>query len=190
MQALGNGADGGAAGSLGLFLRRRKDAVASQHQADHIARTQGVDGKRRQQGRRQIALERHHGARRTAGAGIIANGEHQRLPQPLLGTKLGQLVVFQGIEHYTALNLLNQQALLKARRLGDHAPAIVEHKRPAGIHRLVVRTDRRHAGKPYAALRCDLAVGSAAHGGDRGGLAIGHIECVELEIGNEVDAGR
>ena len=108
MQALGNRADGGTASSLGLLLRRRKDAVASQHQADHITRTQGVNGKRRQQGRRQIALERHHGARRTAGAGIIANGEHQRLPQPLLGTKLGQLVVLQGIEHHTALNLLNQ----------------------------------------------------------------------------------
>ena len=39
MQALGNGANGGTASSLGLLLRRRKDAVASQHQADHIART-------------------------------------------------------------------------------------------------------------------------------------------------------
>ena len=48
MQALGNGANGGTASSLGLLLRRRKDAVASQYQADHIARTQGVDGKRRQ----------------------------------------------------------------------------------------------------------------------------------------------
>ena len=99
-------------------------------------------------------------------------------------------MVLQGIEHYAALNLLNQQALLKARRLGHHAPAIVEHKRPAGIHRLVIGTDRRHAGKPYAALRCDLAVGSAAHGGDRSGLAVGHIKRVELEIGDEVDTGR
>ena len=190
MQALGNGANGGTASSLGLLLRRRKDAVASQYQADHVSRTQGVDGKRRQQGRRQVALERHHGTRRTAGAGVIANGEHQRLPQPLLGTELGQFVIFQGIEHHAALDLLNQQALLKTRRLGHHAAAVVEHKRAAGIHRLIVRTDRRHAGKPHAALRCDLAVGSAAHGGDRSALAVGHIKRVELEIGDEVDAGR
>ena len=190
MKALGNRADGGTASSLGLLLRRRKDAVASQHQADHVARAQCIDSQRRKQRRRQVALERHHGARRTAGAGVIAHGEHQRLPQPFLGAKLGQLVVLQGIEHHTALDLLNQQALLKTRRLGHHAAAVVEHKRAAGIHRLVVCTDRRHAGKPHAALRCDLAVGSAAHGGDRGGLAVGHIECVELEIGNEVDAGR
>ena len=102
----------GTAGSLGLFLRRSKDTVAPQHQANHIARAQSVDGQRRQQRRRQVALERHHGARRTAGAGVIANGKHQRLPQPFLGAKLGQLVVLQGIEHHTALNLLNQQALL------------------------------------------------------------------------------
>ena len=74
--------------------------------------------------------------------------------------------------------------------MGHHATAVVEHKRATGIHRLVVRTNRRHAGKPHAALGGDLAVGSAAHGGDRGGLAVGHIECVELEIRNEVDAGR
>ena len=190
MQALGNGTDGGTASRLGLLLRRRKDAVAPQHQADHIARTQGVDGKRRQQRRRQVALERHHGARRTVGAGVIAHGEHQRLPQPLLRAELGQLMVLQGAEHHAALNLLDQQALLKTWRLGHHAAAVVEHKRPTGIHRLVVRADRRHAGKPHTALRCDLAVGSAAHGSNGGGLAVGHIECVELEIGNEVDAGR
>ena len=190
MQALGNGTDGGTASRLGLFLCRRKDAVAPQHQANHIARAQGVDGKRRQQRRGQVALERHHGARRTVGTGVIAHGEHQRLPQPLLGAKLGQLMVLQSVEHHAALNLLNQQALLKTRRLGHHAAAVVEHKRPTGIHRLVVRTDRRHAGKPHAALGCDLAVGATAHGGNGGGLAVGHIECVELEIGNEVDTGR
>ena len=190
VQALGNGTDGGTTSGLGLLLRRRKDAVAPQHQANHIARTQGVDGKRRQQGRRQVALERHHGARRAVGAGVIANGEHQRLPQPLLGAKLGQLMVLQGIEHHAALNLLDQQALLKTRRLGHHAAAVIEHKRPAGIHRLVVRTDRRHAGKPHAALGCDLAVGSTAYSCNGSGLAVGHIECVELEIGNEVDTGR
>ena len=108
MQALGNRANGGTTGGLGLFLRRRKDAVASQHQADHIARTQGVDSKRCQQGRRQVTLERHHGTRRTMGTGVIAHSEHQRLPQPFLGAKLGQLVVLQGIEHHTALDLLNQ----------------------------------------------------------------------------------
>ena len=99
-------------------------------------------------------------------------------------------MVLQGIEHHAALNFLNQQALLKTRRLGHHAAAIVEHKRPAGIHRLVVRTDRRHAGKPYAALGRDLAVGTAANGSNGGRLAIGHIKRVKLEIGNEVDAGR
>ena len=99
-------------------------------------------------------------------------------------------MVLQGIEHHTALDLLNQQALLKTRRLGHRAAAVVEHKRAAGIHRLIVRTDRRHAGKPHTALRCDLAVGSAAHGGDRSALAVGHIKRVELEIGDEVDAGR
>ena len=99
-------------------------------------------------------------------------------------------MVLQGIEHHAALNFLNQQALLKARRLGHHATAIVEHKRPTGIHRLVIGADRSHAGKPYAALGGDLAVSTAAHGGDGGGLAIGHVKRVELEIGNEVDAGR
>ena len=99
-------------------------------------------------------------------------------------------MVLQGIEHHAALNLLNQQALLKARRLGHHAAAIVEHKRSAGIHRLVIGTNRRHAGKPYAALGRDLAVGTAAHGGDGGGLAVGHVKRIKLEIGNEVDAGR
>ena len=190
MQTLGNGADGGATGSLGLFLRRRKDAVAVQHQADHVARAQCIDGQRRKQRRRQIALERHHGARRAMGTGVVAHSEHQRLPQPLLGAKLGQLVVLQGIEHHATLNLLDQQALLKTRRLGHHATAVIEHKRATGIHRLVVRTDRRHAGKPHAALGCDLAVGSTAHGCNGSGLAVGHIECVELEIGNEVDTGR
>ena len=190
MQALGNGTDGGTASRLGLFLRRRKDAVAPQHQADHVARAQSVNGKRRQQRRRQIALERHHSTRRAVGTGVVANGEHQCLPQPLLGAKLGQLVVLQGVEHHAALNLLDQQALLKTRRLGHHTAAVVEHERPAGIHRLVVRTDRRHAGKPHAALGCDLAVGSAAHGGNGSGLAVGHVECVELEIGNQIDAGR
>ena len=190
VQALGNGTDGGTASRLGLLLRRRKDAVAPQHQADHIARTQGVDGKRRQQGRRQVALECHHGARRTVGARVVAHGKYQRLPQPLLGAKLRKLMVLQGIEHHAALNLLDQKALLKTRRLGHHAAAVVEHKRPTGIHRLVVRTDRRHAGKPHAALGCDLAVGSAAHGGNGSGLAVGHVECVELEIGNQIDAGR
>ena len=190
MQALGNGTDGGTTSGLRLLLRRRKDAVAPQHQANHIARAQGVDGKRCQQGRRQVAFERYHGARRPVGAGVIAHGEHQRLPQPLLRAELGQLMVFQSVEHHAALNLLDQQALLKTRRLGHHAAAVIEHKRAAGIHRLVVRTDRRHAGKPHAALGCDLAVGSTAHGCNGSGLAVGHIECVELEIGNEVDTGR
>ena len=99
-------------------------------------------------------------------------------------------MVLQGIEHHAALNLLNQQALLKARRLGHHATAIVEHKRPAGIHRLVIGTDRRHAGKPHTALGRDLAVGTAAHGGNGGSLTVGHVKRVELEIGDEVDAGR
>ncbi len=99
-------------------------------------------------------------------------------------------MVLQGIEHHAALNLLNQQALLKTRRLGHHAAAIVEHKRPAGIHRLVIGADRRHAGKPHAALGGNLAVGTAAHGGDGGRLAVGHVKRVKLEIGNEVDAGR
>ena len=190
VQALGNRADGGTAGSLGLFLSRRKDTVAPQHKANHITRAQSVNGKCRQQGRRQVTLECHHSTRRAASAGIVAHGEHQRLPQPLLGTELGQFVIFQGIEHHTALNLLNQQALFKTRRLGHHATAVVEHKRTAGIHRLVVRTDRRHAGKPHAALRCDLAVGTAADGGDGGSLAVGHVKRVELEIRNEVNTGR
>ena len=99
-------------------------------------------------------------------------------------------MVLQGIEHHAALNFLNQQALLKTRRLGHHATAIVEHKRPAGIHRLVIGTDRRHAGKPHAALGGDLAVGTAANGGKCSGLAVGHIKRVELKIGDEVDAGR
>ena len=47
VQTLGDGADGGTAGSLGFFLRRRKDTVAPQHQANHIARAQSVDGQRR-----------------------------------------------------------------------------------------------------------------------------------------------
>ena len=190
MQALGNRANGGATSGLGLFLRRRKDAVAVQHQADHVARAQCIDSQRRKQRRRQIALERHHGARRTMGAGVIAHGEHQRLPQPLLGTELGQFVIFQGIEHHAALNLLNQQALLKTRRLGHHATAVVEHKRTAGIHRLVISTDRRHAGKPHAAIGCDLAVGAAAYGGNGSSLAVGHVKRVELEIRNEVNTGR
>ena len=124
------------------------------------------------------------------GPSVVAHGEHQRLPQPLLGTELGQFVIFQGIEHHAALNLLNQQALLKTRRLGHHATAVVEHKRTAGIHRLVIGTDRRHAGKPHAALGCDLAVGAAANGGNGGSLAVGHVKRVELEIRDEVDAGR
>ena len=190
MQALGNGANGGTASSLGLLLRRRKDAVAPQHQANHITWAQSVDGQRRQQGRRQVALECHHGARRTVGPGVVAHGEHQRLPQPLLGTELGQFVIFQGIEHHAALNLLNQQALLKTRRLGHHATAVVEHKRTAGIHRLVIGTDRRHTGKPHAALGCDLAVGAAANGGNGGSLAVGHVKRIELEIRNEVNTGR
>ena len=70
MQALGNGANGGTASSLGLLLRRRKDAVAPQHQANHITWAQSVDDQRRQQGRRQVALECHHGARRTVGPGV------------------------------------------------------------------------------------------------------------------------
>ena len=49
MKALGNRADGGTASSLGLLLRRRKDAVASQHQADHVARAQCIDSQRRKQ---------------------------------------------------------------------------------------------------------------------------------------------
>ena len=124
------------------------------------------------------------------GSGVVAHGEHQRLPQPLLGTELGQFVILQGIEHHAALNLLNQQALLKARRLGHHATAVVEHKRTAGIHRLVIGTDRRHAGKPHAALGCDLAVGAAANGSNGGSLAVGHVKRVELEIRNEVNTGR
>ena len=50
VQTLGNGADGGTAGSLGLLLRRRKDTVAPQHQANYVTRTQSVNGQRRQQG--------------------------------------------------------------------------------------------------------------------------------------------
>lgn len=50
MQAFGNGANGGTAGSLGLLLRRRKDTVAPQHQANYVTRTQSVNGQRRQQG--------------------------------------------------------------------------------------------------------------------------------------------
>ena len=49
-------------------------------------------------------------------------GEHQCLPQPLLGTELGQFVIFQGIKHHAALNLLDQQALLKTRRLATTRP--------------------------------------------------------------------
>ena len=124
------------------------------------------------------------------GPGVVAHGEHQCLPQPLLGTELGQFVIFQGIEHHAALNLLNQQALLKTRRLGHHATAVVEHKRTAGIHRLVIGTDRRHTGKPHAALGCDLAVGAAANGGNGGSLAVGHVKRIELEIRNEVNTGR
>ena len=190
VQTLGNGADGGTAGSLGLLLRRRKDTVAPQHQANYVTRAQSVDGQRRQQGRRQVTLECHHSTRRTVGSGVVAHGEHQRLPQPLLGTELGQFVIFQGIEHHATLNLLNQQALLKTRCLGHHATAVVEHKRTAGIHRLVIGTDRRHAGKPHAALGCDLAVGAAANGGNGGSLAVGHVKRVELEIRNEVNTGR
>ena len=48
VQTLGKRAHGGATGGLSLFLGRRKDAIAPQHQADHIARTQGIDGKRRE----------------------------------------------------------------------------------------------------------------------------------------------
>ena len=190
VQTLGDGADGGTAGGLHLLLRRRKNTVAPQHQANHITRAQSVDGQRRQQGRRQVTLECHHSTRRTVGSGVVAHGEHQCLPQPLLGTELGQFVIFQGIEHHAALNLLNQQALLKTRRLGHHATAVVEHKRTAGIHRLVIGTDRRHAGKPHAALGCDLAVGAAANGGNGGSLAVGHVKRIELEIRNEVDTGR
>ena len=176
--------------AISSMCSRKRRALAAQAHPDHVARPEGIDGERCEQGGRKVPLERHDGTGLPARGQEVAQMQDESLPRPLLATVGRQLVRRDGLDGDAPAHLLDEQVLLEGGRGRHKGTGIVQDEGAPGVHHVVEPPDRSHAREPRPRPAREPAELSGRDGSDRRGLRVGRTETVDLKVQDEVAAVR